>query len=192
MADGKRKSASGQKGTLNTQRLTAKQLIASAQSDAQKPTGRPSSYSEALAEEICDRIANGESLVQICRDEHMPNRRTVLRWMEADAAFATRSARAREVHADFAQDRMLEIEVGVLDGEIDATAARVVLSSMQWRASKLAPKKYGDTSKVEHSGPDGGAIKMESTVIDSRSMSPEDREALRQLMLKAQAKGQGE
>jgi len=30
--------------------------------------------------------------------------------------------------------------------------ARVVLSGLQWRASKLAPKKYGDKVKVEHEG----------------------------------------
>lgn len=164
----------------------------SSESEKAKNTGgRPSSYSEKLAEEICDRIANGESLVQICRDEHMPNRRTVLRWMEADGGFATRCARAREVHADHAQDKMLDIEIGVLDGEIDPTAARVVLSSMQWRASKLAPKKYGDVSKVEHSGPNGTAIQMQTTVLDAGSMSPDERETLRALLQSAKARKEG-
>lgn len=182
---GPKSTSSGRKGRM------PKQAVAPIQPEGdRKSGGRPSSYSEAVAGEICDRIANGESLVQICRDGHLPNRRTVLRWMEADAVFAARCARAREVHADFAQDRMLDIEIGVLDGQIDPTAARVVLSSMQWRASKLAPKKYGDMSKVEHTGPNGGPVQIESTVIDSRSMSPEDRETFRQLLLKAKKEGE--
>jgi hypothetical protein len=34
----------------------------------------------------------------------------------------------------------------------------VVLSAYQWRASKLAPKKYGDMIKL--AGHDGGAVKL--------------------------------
>src|SRR4051812_20660843 len=34
--------------------------------------GGPSIHADALAHEICDRIAAGESLRAICRDDHMP------------------------------------------------------------------------------------------------------------------------
>jgi Bacteriophage Sf6, terminase small subunit-like len=34
--------------------------------------GRPSIHADALAPEICDRIAAGENLGAICRDDHMP------------------------------------------------------------------------------------------------------------------------
>lgn len=153
-----------------------------------KKAGRPSTYSEELATTICDRIAGGETMVKICREDGMPNRRTVMRWMDVHAEFAARCVRAREIHADYAHDRMMEIEVGVLEGEIDATAARVVLSSMQWRAAKLAPRKYGDMSKVEHSGPGGGAIPVQATVLDANEMSQEERDALRAVLQAAKAR----
>jgi hypothetical protein len=56
--------------------------------------------------------------------------------------------RAREAQGDYEHDRIAEIEAKVLAGEIPADVARVVIASKQWRASKLAPKKYGDKSEV--------------------------------------------
>jgi hypothetical protein len=58
--------------------------------------GRPSLYSPEIAEEICERLASGESMRRICQDEHMPGRRTVEGWMDADPDFRAKCARARE------------------------------------------------------------------------------------------------
>lgn len=58
--------------------------------------GRPTTYTEEAATEICDRLARGEPLAVICRDDHMPARSTVYDWSDADAAFSRRIARARE------------------------------------------------------------------------------------------------
>lgn len=61
-----------------------------------KRTGRPTKYTDALADEICRRIAEGEMLMQIVRDEHMPERKTVYNWMnEHDDFYTTTRARAR-------------------------------------------------------------------------------------------------
>ncbi len=49
---------------------------------------------------------------------------------------------------DYEHDKMAEIEAKVLAGEIPPDVARVVISSKQWRASKLAPKKYGASCKI--------------------------------------------
>lgn len=62
-----------------------------------KPRGRPSTFSQEVADAICERIANGTPLREICRDDNMPAWRTVYDWMEADADFSARIARAREV-----------------------------------------------------------------------------------------------
>lgn len=112
----------------------------------------------SIKEEICNRIAEGESLRAICRDDHMPDRRTVLRWLENDDVFAARCARARELQADALEEDMADVEQKTLDGTIDPKAANVVLSSKRWRASKLAPKKYGDKSALELTGANGGPV----------------------------------
>lgn len=62
---------------------------------SRKP-GRPSSYTEALAEEICERLSRGEPLAIICRDEHMPAYRTVYGWIDAHEDFSANIAHARK------------------------------------------------------------------------------------------------
>ena len=104
-------------------------------------------YGPEIQEVIVERLA-GESLRAICRDEGMPNRTTVERWMDEDASFAAKCVRAREAHAESIFDSMEEIEDGVISGEVKPDAARVVLSSRQWRAEKLKPRKFGP--KVEN------------------------------------------
>ena len=112
-------------------------------------TGRPSSYNEAVADEICQRIAEGEGLRAICRDERMPGRRTVLDWLDDDrkGAFRTKYARAREAQADFWDEEMHNEAQAA--GPDTVHVARLRIDTMKWRASKLAPKKYGDRIEVE-------------------------------------------
>lgn len=95
-------------------------------------------------------------MVQICDDPRMPNRRTVLRWMEADPEFATRCARAREMQADLMDDKIISLIESVTPES--APADRVRLSALQWRASKLAPKKYGD--KLGLTDGEGGPLQV--------------------------------
>lgn len=77
-----------------------------------KRTGRPTKYTDALADEICRRIAEGEMLMQIVRDEHMPERKTVYNWMNEHDDFLHNYARACEMSADALVEKGLEI----LDG----------------------------------------------------------------------------
>ena len=120
------------------------------------------SYSPELAEKILDRISEGESLRRICADDGMPDRRPVLRWLEADQELATKCARARELQADSIFDELREIAE---DGNPeDVQRAKLRVSTLQWMAAKLAPKRYGDKLVAEHSGPNGGAIPFETVI----------------------------
>jgi len=112
--------------------------------------GRPSEYSEALADSIAERLMDGESLRAICAAVDMPDRKTVMRWQAAHPDFAAKCARARELYADQIFDEMQEVaDTGNAD---DVQRAKLRVSTMQWRASKLAPKKYGERVEHEHSG----------------------------------------
>lgn len=114
--------------------------------------GRPSDYTEEIADRICDLIADGKGLREICRGEGMPGRRTVLDWLNDDSKgdFRARYARAREAQGDFLDEEMQS----VADTATPETAhvARLRVDTMKWRASKLAPKKYGDKVETVHSG----------------------------------------
>jgi hypothetical protein len=128
--------------------------------------GRPSpaSLTPEFIDTICDRIAGGESLRGICEDEDMPHRRTVERWLMDDATFAARYAHAREVQGDLMDERQMAIAKKVEAGLLGAPEARVIVGVLQWRAAKLAPKRYGEKLNLEHSG----EIELNDTQLDAR------------------------
>lgn len=115
-----------------------------------KPPGRPSSYSDNLSQTICDRLAAGESLRKICESPEMPDRSTVMSWQATNQEFSARCARAREWQADLMDDLILDT-ANECTSET-AAAARVKISAYQWRAAKLAPKRYGERVAHEHRG----------------------------------------
>src|ERR1700733_7129862 len=72
-------------------------------------TGRPTTFTEELANVICERLINGQSLRMICRDPVTPGRPTVLRWLAQHQPFQRQYALAREMQADAVADEILEI-----------------------------------------------------------------------------------
>jgi len=152
---------------------------------AAKP-GRPTSYSESVADKIVNRMIDGENMVSICRDENMPSRSTVYQWLDANVDFRARCARAREGLADYLVD---QIEQMANDTDEDNyQSMKVKIATAQWRAMKMAPKIYGDRSRTEITGADGAPIQTEvKTTIDATSLGPEAREALRAALKAAKA-----
>lgn len=130
--------------------------------------GRPTVYTEAIAATIMARIAQGESLVTICKDEDLPARPTVMRWLKNDthAGFRDSYAHAHEAQADFyaseiiaiADEECTFIKHGDGDDEKEVEVAfdsaavarnRLRVDARKWYASKLAPKKYGDKLSLD-------------------------------------------
>ncbi|ELY5861529.1 DNA packaging protein, partial [Cronobacter sakazakii] len=75
----------------------------------EKKTGRPSDYTEELAEIICLRLAEGESLRSVCRDEGMPSKQTVLRWLARNESFRAQYVRAKEEGAEAIAEELFDI-----------------------------------------------------------------------------------
>lgn len=119
--------------------------------------GRPSKYTEAIACEICERLANGEALKTICADKHLPEESTVRNWALTDAhGFFARYMRAREAQAlrwadeiveisDDGTNDFMEIKEGaeVVNHEHIARS-RLRVDTRKWLLSKLLPKQFGD------------------------------------------------
>ena len=132
-------------------------------SKPKKRVGRPSKFTKEVVDTICNRLANGESLVKICKDDDMPARETVHVWLDdnKNEEFSNRYARARQRQADFMANEILEIVDA--KGE-DPSDKRVRMDARKWLASKMAPKVYGDKIQNEHTGADGGPIDTKWTV----------------------------
>lgn len=115
-------------------------------------TGRPTIYTEALADSICERLIEGESLRKICRDDDMPSAGTVCRWLADDMheGFREQYARTRENQADTLFDDVLDIaDSATVEG---VQVARLKIDARKWMAGKMRAKKYGDKLDVGITG----------------------------------------
>lgn len=142
---------------------------------------RPTDYTPELADAICARLADGESLRTVCLSGDMPNKSTVFRWLRTNIAFCDQYTRAKEESADALTDEMLDIsddgtndwmerkgkdgeDIGwQVNGE-HIQRSRLRIETRKWIASKLKPKKYGDKIDHTHAGPGGGAIPLNLNV----------------------------
>ena len=124
-------------------------------SDTKRKTGRPSKYSDELAEKICEKIANGRSLRSICAEDGMPPMKTIYRWLEANEEFRHQYARAREKQADYFAEEIIEIADSTEAESAAVSKAKLQIDARKWAASKIAPKKYGDKSELDVKSSDG-------------------------------------
>lgn len=113
--------------------------------------GRPSSYTPEIGARICDGMAGGKSLQEVCREEGMPHPGTVWRWRMEHEAFRENYARAREAQGDHYGRKVAEVAEAVLRGEVVPDVARVAMDGLKWSAARMN-RSWGDKQEVEHSG----------------------------------------
>jgi len=114
-------------------------------------------WSEELMADICDHLMTGKSLLDVAKLKGYPSADSMYRQMGRDPEFATRIARAREAGQDHEADAC--VQMADLATVEDHQVVKLRIWARQWRASKLAPKRYGD--KVQVGGdPDGAPIQV--------------------------------
>ena len=137
-----------------------------------------------IKSEICERIAGGETLRAICREEGKPSWSIVYRWIEADEEFASRIAQSRQLGYDAIAEEALEIAntpfegVKYVNGPMGSTETRE--DAVQHRKlqvetrlkllAKWAPKKYGE--RIDHTSSDGSMSQKPTTI---ELVSPGDK-----------------
>lgn len=123
-------------------------------------------FDPTIADKICERIATGEPLRAICRDEGMPSKSQVYNWMDKSHAdfvpeFAGRFARAREEGYDEIAQSAMDIAdddsrdwepvrdadgqiIGVkVDGE-HVQRSKLRIETRLKLLAKWDPKRYGE------------------------------------------------
>ena len=124
--------------------------------------GRPTRYTKKMAEEICSRIASGESLRSICKDESMPDKSNVFRWMISDSelykGFRDQYTLARRIQAESLSDEIFDIaddgsndymeredpeNPGYIVNSEAIGRSRLRVDTRKWYLSKVLPKVYG-------------------------------------------------
>jgi hypothetical protein len=127
--------------------------------------GRPSLYSDALAREICERVAASDvGLLWVCAADDMPSAATVKRWLHDRDDFRAMYTRAKEDQGAHQGERAVQAVIE----ETDPARARVLFDAFKWSAAKLAPRQYGDTAALRllNAAGDGDAtLRIEANVL---------------------------
>ena len=147
--------------------------------------GRPTEYTEAIANEILERLAQGQTLRTICKDDHLPPESTVRWWVVTDReGFSAHYTRARDLGLDAVADELFDIAddgsndlMTITKGDYSyqvenkevTNRSRLRVDTRKWYLSKMAPKRYGE--KVEHNFGNPLSVK---TIRDDIPDSTED------------------
>ncbi len=137
--------------------------------------GRRSIYTEALAQEICERIAQGETLAKICEDDHIPDPQTVHFWRHKHPTFFDAFARARDEQMrawadeittladDASADHVVKVDLddprlkiikseNTITFKFDRThveRAKLQITTRQWLMERLLSEEYGQRHKLD-------------------------------------------
>lgn len=133
---------------------------------AKHPSGRPSSYTQEKADEICAMIAEGKSIRTICAIDGMPETPTFYRWLRTYPEFLQQYTCAKQDQADALAEEMLDIsddgsndwmETRNKRGEIEivldkehVNRSRLRVETRKWIASKMKPKVYGEAALIKN------------------------------------------
>ena len=125
-----------------------------------------SKYSLEVANDICERVANGETL-QVIADFYDVSIGTILNWVTKKDN-ADNYARAREAASDLFESKILS-RVELITPE-SAAADRVAIDTLKWIAARRSPKKYGDKITQEVTGANGDPISLLLTQVQGNSL----------------------
>ena len=120
-------------------------------------------FDEAVANTICDLIADGQNLHRIGAMKDFPPRWRIYEWFKENQDFADNYARAREDRADWRASRIDNVVERLLGGEIDPSAARVAIDAEKWQAGKEKPQVYSDKIDVNHGGQSNNPVQVSFT-----------------------------
>lgn len=128
--------------------------------------GRPSLFTQEIAEQIIEQLAAGTPLAEICRKEGMPGYRTVYDWMGKYEDFSAAIAHAREDGEDAIAADCLQIADDSRNDFIEqqdkedqpawwkfngdhVQRCKLRIETRLKLLSKWNPKKYGDKIQNE-------------------------------------------
>lgn len=149
---------------------------------------RPRSPGAAAKREICQRVAEGETLTRLCLDPRLPTKAAVLRALGRDAAFRRAYARARRLQAEHWAEEILDI-VDAGAGEPDAEGrppaekdllarAKLRVDARKWLLARLGCAPLGAEEADE------GEEREESdeALFAADDLTEAERDALRGLL----------
>ncbi|EJT9118714.1 DNA-binding protein [Escherichia coli] len=120
-----------------------------AKSDDKKPAakkvGRPHGYTEEKALEICELVADGQSINKISKMPGMPTRSTILKWFRDVPEFSIMYARAKEIGFEVLADEIIDLSDAAENIKAEELRRhQLMIDTRKWLLAKLQPRKYGE------------------------------------------------
>ncbi|MEK2643885.1 terminase small subunit-like protein [Bdellovibrio sp. BCCA] len=97
-------------------------------------------FSQIIADLICQKIMEGESLSAICKQEGFPSYSVVCRWRNEQPRFKDDLEQAYKDRAEYYLEKVLEI-AGAIEPNESARKARIKLDAYKWCAGIAAPEE---------------------------------------------------
>lgn len=133
--------------------------------------GRPTSYTQELADKICEELATGYSLRTVTKDLKLPSMETVFRWIRTHPEFREQYIRAKQEAADAMAEELLDISDDgtndfmeddyhkgrtpgyTINGE-NIQRSKLRVDTRKWLMAKMKPRVYGDKLDMTTNGKD--------------------------------------
>jgi hypothetical protein len=110
---------------------------------------RPSvEYTPELGRQVCDLIAEGETLTDICNMPGFPAGRDIARWRTEIDEFAIAFAIAKDIRADVRADAIAKTVRDMRKGDVDHQTGNAVVNGLKWLAGKDSPR-YAEKVMVD-------------------------------------------
>ena len=113
-------------------------------------------YTPELGEAICEHVAGGGSVKKFCAPKDKPSKSAVFSWLMKYPDFAAHYALAQEWKGEAYADETVDLS----DGNGDPAKVRNQISSRQWMAERLRPKRYGSKLGVDLQGQVGMTVEV--------------------------------
>jgi hypothetical protein len=111
--------------------------------------GRPSKYSQELADIICSELMLGKSLRTVTQPEGMPSIVTIFAWMRIHPEFLNQYTRAKQESADAMAEDILYLADSTEQDKDAINKTRLQVDTRKFLMAKMKPKKYGDSSALD-------------------------------------------
>jgi hypothetical protein len=129
---------------------------------------RPTTYTQELADNICEQLALGYSLRTVCKPDNMPCIASIFNWFRTQPGFLEQYEKAKQESTDAMAEDLLDIadngtndymeyedRNGNLGWKINGEniqRSRLRADTRKWLMAKMKPKKYGDKIDMTTNG----------------------------------------
>lgn len=186
----RRRSERAKTGTPEFYKRVKEEMEAQGIQHAQdRKPGKEFTYTREVFEAIIARVATGESVRSICKDEGMPTRDTFFVWLYRDPTLADQYAHAKAISAYADEDELNEIsddgtndwmekrnkEGEIIGYQLNGEAvqrSRLRVETRRWLMERRMPTRFGQKVDVNHGVQPDNPLCSLIAAVSGRAIKP--------------------